>query len=63
LAGPGARRITDGVAATDVRPLRPLHILSADDGYLFLRHGRDLRPAPAGEAGGDVPPASAEGVG
>ncbi|HEY3556952.1 MAG TPA: pyrimidine reductase family protein [Kribbella sp.] len=43
LAGPGARRITDGLAVTDARALPLLHVLSADDGFLFLRHGRDAR--------------------
>ena len=42
LAGPGARRITDGLAATEARPLPLLHVLSGDDGFLFLRHGREL---------------------
>jgi riboflavin biosynthesis pyrimidine reductase len=40
LAGPGARRITDGLASTDARPLPLLHVLSTDEGFLFLRHGR-----------------------
>ncbi|WP_427890166.1 pyrimidine reductase family protein [Kribbella sp. GL6] len=40
LAGPGARRITDGLAATEARPLPLLHVLSTDDNFLFLRHGR-----------------------
>jgi riboflavin biosynthesis pyrimidine reductase len=43
LAGPGARRITDGLAVTDARSLSLLHVLSTDDGFLFLRHGRDSR--------------------
>ncbi|MFF0344025.1 pyrimidine reductase family protein [Kribbella sp. NPDC004875] len=43
LAGPGARRITDGLAATDARPLSLLHVLSTEDGFLFLRHGREPR--------------------
>ena len=43
LAGPGARRITDGLAATDARSLSLLHVLSTDDGFLFLRHGREPR--------------------
>jgi riboflavin biosynthesis pyrimidine reductase len=40
LAGPGARRITDGLASTEARPLPLLHVLSTDEGFLFLRHGR-----------------------
>jgi riboflavin biosynthesis pyrimidine reductase len=40
LAGPGARRITDGLASTDARALSLLHVLSTDEGFLFLRHGR-----------------------
>jgi riboflavin biosynthesis pyrimidine reductase len=40
LAGPGARRITDGLASTEARSLPQLHVLCADDGFLFLRHGR-----------------------
>ncbi len=40
LAGPGARRITDGLASADAHPLSLLHVLSSDDGFLFLRHGR-----------------------
>jgi riboflavin biosynthesis pyrimidine reductase len=40
LAGPGARRITDGIASTQVHQLKPLHVLNGDDGYLFLRYGR-----------------------
>lgn len=41
LAGPGARRITDGLASADAHPLSLLHVLSTDDGFLFLRHGRE----------------------
>ncbi|WP_328335011.1 pyrimidine reductase family protein [Kribbella sp. NBC_00382] len=41
LAGPGARRITDGIASTEVHRLSPLHVLNGDDGYLFLRYGRN----------------------
>jgi riboflavin biosynthesis pyrimidine reductase len=41
LAGPGARRITDGLASSEARPLSLLHVLSTDDGFLFLRHGRE----------------------
>ncbi|MGW6279437.1 pyrimidine reductase family protein [Kribbella sp. NPDC055071] len=40
LAGPGARRITDGLASTEARPLALIHVLSTDEGFLFLRHGR-----------------------
>ncbi|WP_203590453.1 pyrimidine reductase family protein [Streptomyces sp. SID13031] len=40
LAGPGARRITDGIASTQVHHLDPLHVLNGSDGYLFLRYGR-----------------------
>lgn len=40
LAGPGARRITDGIASTQTHRLAPLHVLNGDDGYLFLRYGR-----------------------
>ncbi|MGW7683842.1 pyrimidine reductase family protein [Kribbella sp. NPDC054772] len=43
LAGPGARRITDGLAATEARALSLLHVLSTEDGFLFLRHGREPR--------------------
>jgi len=42
LAGPGARRITDGLAATEARPLPLLQVLTTDDGFLFLRHGRGI---------------------
>lgn len=40
LAGPGARRITDGLASTQVHRLDPLHVINGADGYLFLRYGR-----------------------
>lgn len=55
LAGPGARRITDGLGSTDARQLPLLHILSTDDNFLFLRHGRDTHP--------DAPPAAAAEAG
>lgn len=42
LAGPGARRITDGLAATEARSLPLVQVLATDDGFLFLRHGRGL---------------------
>jgi riboflavin biosynthesis pyrimidine reductase len=42
LAGPGARRITDGIASTEARPLTLHHVLSTNDGFLFLRHTRNL---------------------
>jgi riboflavin biosynthesis pyrimidine reductase len=41
LAGPGARRITDGLASAQVHQLEPLHVLNGDEGYLFLRYGRN----------------------
>jgi riboflavin biosynthesis pyrimidine reductase len=41
LAGPGARRITDGLASNAVRRLNPRRVLGSDDGFLFLRYGRD----------------------
>ncbi|WP_433023426.1 pyrimidine reductase family protein [Kribbella sp. CA-294648] len=40
LAGPGARRITDGLASTQAHRLDPIHVLTGDDGFLFLRYGR-----------------------
>ncbi|MEU4198176.1 pyrimidine reductase family protein [Kribbella sp. NPDC026611] len=40
LAGPGARRITDGLSSPEARPLALHHILSTDEGFLFLRHTR-----------------------
>lgn len=40
LAGAGAGRITAGVPAVQAHRLVPKHVLSSDDGFLFLRYCR-----------------------
>lgn len=40
LAGAGAGRITAGAPSVTAHRLRPSHVLSSDDGFLFLRYVR-----------------------
>lgn len=40
LAGAGAGRITAGAPSTTIRRLVPKHVLSSEDGFLFLRYCR-----------------------
>lgn len=44
LAGPGASRITSGLAPSMARRLRPIHYLLSDDGFLFTRYTRHHHP-------------------